>query len=366
MNEPLPGPVVYPYLPKARSRVNTKSIEYPQNSQTGNLIKIPETNCLARAVDLKWRPTELPIISDSSLLAIGFRTYLTRDGFVFNDQTCIEGFDFNTYARDLLRMGEGLIPIIASPEGLSLNIPKERKVIDTPVYSLLSDEPSNYGSWIYRILPKLIEWKEFGALPILVWQNSQWMNDLVSIVTGQAPTIVRYNPGIPYELSSAIIPSMRNYGVYFDKATLNFLRNASASIVPNNFAERLYLARGAGRRSVVNEAAVVALLEDRGFAAIQPAKLSIHEQIAIIKQAKVIICPGGAGLFNLPFALNCACVIDIEPGPHWVSAHHSLIRSCGIDHVILFGTRKDPTAHPHSSWEVNLEALKATLDYLDL
>lgn len=65
---------------------------------------------------------------------------------------------------------------------------------------------------------------------------------------------------------------------------------------------RLYITRElAGRRRVVNEAALWSQLEARGFVKLRLEELSWAEQIAAFAQAREIVAPHGAGLANLVF-----------------------------------------------------------------
>jgi len=80
-------------------------------------------------------------------------------------------------------------------------------------------------------------------------------------------------------------------------------------------ARHVYVTRGrsANNRTVVNDAAVGALLATRGFEAVDPGALSVTEQIRTFAAASVIVAPHGAALANLVFASPGASVVELFP-----------------------------------------------------
>jgi capsular polysaccharide biosynthesis protein len=86
------------------------------------------------------------------------------------------------------------------------------------------------------------------------------------------------------------------------------LKNA-APIEP---LKKLYFKRGenAGRK-ILNESAIIKILESNGFLIADPGTLSIREQIALIQQAKIVISAHGAALSNLLFSPDNLTVIEL-------------------------------------------------------
>ncbi len=74
----------------------------------------------------------------------------------------------------------------------------------------------------------------------------------------------------------------------------------------------IYLKRGTHTdRKVINEDAIIAMLENNGFEIIDPGDLSIYDQIALMQQAQIIVSAHGAALTNLLFSRENATVIEI-------------------------------------------------------
>lgn len=84
-----------------------------------------------------------------------------------------------------------------------------------------------------------------------------------------------------------------------------YLRRAFADccVKPPFSASRIYITRrNAPGRRVVNEHEILPLLERRGFEIIEVEKYTLPEQIAIFRQAEVIVAVGGAAFTLLSFS----------------------------------------------------------------
>jgi len=66
-------------------------------------------------------------------------------------------------------------------------------------------------------------------------------------------------------------------------------------------AERIYLSRGKGARSLANEDEVAAFLQSEGFTVVACEGLSICEQAAMLARARVVVGLHGAALTNIVF-----------------------------------------------------------------
>ncbi len=76
---------------------------------------------------------------------------------------------------------------------------------------------------------------------------------------------------------------------------------------------RFYISRSrAKHRRVTNEDQLAPMLKSFGVEIIQAEKLSISEQIALFRQAKLIVAPHGAGLSNILFSRD-ASIVELYP-----------------------------------------------------
>ncbi|HLD76796.1 MAG TPA: glycosyltransferase 61 family protein [Rickettsiales bacterium] len=105
---------------------------------------------------------------------------------------------------------------------------------------------------------------------------------------------------------------------------------------PLGFGEKIYISRdGQKLRYVENEKEFVQLVEKYGFKKIIAEKFSYDEQIAIMKEAKYVISPHGAGLTNILFMKKNSSILEIAPEPHpekQLSDYYKLASFLGINY----------------------------------
>jgi capsular polysaccharide biosynthesis protein len=134
---------------------------------------------------------------------------------------------------------------------------------------------------------------------------------------------------------------------------------------------RIYITRGRERnnRTVSNEHEVVAMLGDRGFDVIDPAELSVGEQIRTFAEAEWIVAPHGAGLANIVFCGPGASVVELF-APDYVQGCYWKLAACleGVGYRYLVGAGKSPRSGQMrgvmSDITVDLAALTRTLEAL--
>ncbi|MEM7567430.1 MAG: hypothetical protein AAF321_09395, partial [Pseudomonadota bacterium] len=98
-------------------------------------------------------------------------------------------------------------------ERLHLALPDQPETIEPPVLLLTSTEARNYGSWIFRILPKLLTLDRIDPdgtrallLPEEATRPGHWMH---AIVTALAPgrTVIGHDIARAYRLADVLAPS---------------------------------------------------------------------------------------------------------------------------------------------------------------
>lgn len=81
--------------------------------------------------------------------------------------------------------------------------------------------------------------------------------------------------------------------------------------------KRVYLRRqertSGNGRSLINTLSVENILSDRGFVAVDPAELSIAQQIHLLKNCECVVSPVGAAVLNLLFRAPGASVVLLAP-----------------------------------------------------
>ena len=279
----------------------------------------------------------------------GFRTYITEDQKLFLDESLSSIWERDRYFARFAH-GKKFEDLTLTWDGERAHLPVEENVtvIDEPVYALCSGEPSNYGSWIYRVLPKL------ATLPtakrkLFLYLNSDWQREMLAYFAPDFESL-RHQPLRAYLLRDALIPTPRNVGVLFDDRTREFYRRHALAVPGKSPHRKIYLTRASQKiRPMINEAELQETLKDIGFDMIAPEQFGIEDRMRIIRDAEGIVCPGGSGLFNLVFAQNAKFVLDIEASRTWIYAHSRIMQSLELPHTVLFG-KQHGAGLPHDPW----------------
>lgn len=149
---------------------------------------------------------------------------------------------------------------------------------------------------------------------------------------------------------------------------LGTLRSNAIKIAADHgieFSDRIYISRSAARRRpMLNEAAIEDAARERGFTVLHFEHLPLWHQLAIVRNAKIIMAPHGAGLAHLLIAQSGAKVIEILPirrgdGTYflrWNYARISLVRG----HTYAAWLEEQPLGR--DQWETRLDEFLPFLD----
>lgn len=134
-------------------------------------------------------------------------------------------------------------------------------------------------------------------------------------------------PGYVTRPASGAIPSW--YRRWIDR---------EAAAVPSATApgpRRVFIDRVAGPRRVLNMAEVEPVLERHGIQAVEPSSLSPLEQIALFRDAELVVGVTGSGLANTVFSRR-AHVLELVPGQELLPHFFYLTASKGLpyDHLL--------------------------------
>lgn len=184
----------------------------------------------------------------------------------------------------------------------------------------------NYGHFVLDSLTALLLSEEAGlldALPPAAPPLRTWHRDLIRLaLPGRT---VREVEAPVVHLAEAAFASPMDHFLHHPNRVLQRLQGRIlANAPPPEGPKRLYLSRrGWGMRVMVDEPALEAALAKRGFAIVQPERLPVERQIALMRGAEVVIAPSGAALANTLFCPPKTRVIEIQPDTfhsQWVRA----------------------------------------------
>ncbi len=318
-----------------------------------------------------YPPAYTAVIHDATL--VGYRTILTGDRQFFTDQAYVWPEEIEHQLHRLSNpdpfSNEETRLRPTEREGRFRFDPGDRPLrqLEGPVAVLCSDEPFSYGSFLFRVVPKLMNLRQLGLsdLPCLVYTQARSFIDLLNLCGVASESIIPHDVRAVTRIDRAIIPGMRNPHAYLDPASLELYAELRSLYGTPHSRRRIYVSRlslnksGRGSsRIMTNESELIGRLKDMRFDIVEPENLSVRDQIMAFSSASIVVGPSGSGLFNTMFCHPETKVIDIQSEPQWIYSYTGMYASLGLDYGIFIG-RPDPadTKPVHRQFTVNIEAL---------
>ncbi len=235
-------------------------------------------------------------------------------------------------------------------------------------------EPLNWGMWLLQGLPTACAYVAAGSPgKLLCYCDRPWQRRLLALAGVADARLVHHDPRVTYwcdRVSLLQAPYVDLVVTRAERACFDDLADRFAPSGEARRPERIFVSRralpgqspGVGR-ILLNEAELVAAMERRGFAVVEPETLPFEEQAAIFKAAKVVVGLGGVGMFNVVFSRPGTKVISIEGSTAFAHNHANLFASLGHEYGFIFG-RDDESAgmHPHNPWTLDVERAVCAID----
>jgi capsular polysaccharide biosynthesis protein len=306
---------------------------------------------------------------------VGYRTILTEDRKFFTDEAYVEP---HVYQHQLARISGS---DHFSNERTGLRATGQERIfqfepggrahrhIEGKALVLCSDEPQSYGSFLFRVVPKVRSVRDLGLIntPCIVYAQQKPFMDLLSFCGLPVASIIPHDMDAVTRIDRAIVPCMRNPHAYLDPESFELFAELRKSFGVPRTGRKIYVSRfglnisGRGAsRIMVNEAELIARLGAMGFETIEPENLSVKDQILVFSSASIVVGPSGSGLFNTMFCHPGTKVIDIQSEPHWIYSYTGMYSSLRLEYGIFLGN-PDPadTSPVHRRFTVNIDALTA-------
>lgn len=321
-------------------------------------------------IQISYPPEFVLSLSDAKL--VGYRSLVSKTGFVTNDDsTMFVGDDtFLKYLSDIenpfhnedtgfSRVDES--GALAMPPSTNPDV-----VVDQRCICICGHEPANYGSFLFRALPKLATVKKYdiGGGPIIAYVNSSSAERLLEIAGVAPDRVIRHNTKLVYQLKKVLVPSVRNNQAFLDEDTRAFISNIRESVAPSRTGSRaIYVSRrrfnsgGASTRIMLNEEDVEARMGKIGLEVIYPEKMTVEDQIKTFASADLVVGPSGSALFNAIFCRPGTRLLDMESEPWWLHAHMCLFSSCDLDYGFHIGSVSEGDGNPHRQWSADVDVL---------
>jgi len=266
------------------------------------------------------------------------------------------------------------------PKVHHLRHPVSRKVsgVSASVFGTVAIASGNYGHWMIDGLSRLLLMKQTMSL-----------NDIDYIAT---PTF-RYD----FQPESLMALGFRPDQfieitalecVQFEELMCTSAPRGTASalcpgwlvdeyrnMIPNKFVstskkKRLYVSRkDASSRNLINEDAVIELLEQYGFESVQLSNYNFNDKIMLFQQSECVIGLTGAGLTNIMFCEKGTKLLELFP-PSFIHYLYSSIAShLDFDYQYLTLTNVSSLSRFNKYFgdlHIDIELLEKTLKKMDL
>lgn len=234
----------------------------------------------------------------------------------------------------------------------------------------VSVEPSNWGSFLCRVLPRVLAMQAEGFERYFLYCSHPRQKEMLELAGIDLSQIIPQHVGKRYRFESGILFSESTHQLHLHRWARASLRQLACHLFPPTHRKRcIYVSRRDGiatrsSRTCLNEEELEAALEHEGFEIIRPDMLSVREQVKVFHQASLVVGCSGAGMFNTVFCAPGTQVITIESRPNWVYGHASLFSSLGLRFGIMWAQAENPTGPPHSPFTVDIGAVVSRIRQL--
>jgi hypothetical protein len=128
------------------------------------------------------------------------------------------------------------------------------------------------------------------------------------------------------------------------------------AIAPSSTRRRIYLARGAGRRSLVNEAEVAAVCAEFGFETVASSSLKeASDYIRLFSGCSAVVSPHGAGLTNVIFMPPGGTVVELSPSD-WIRPYYYTLAAGNAQRFAALRTKSDGLMLPAQDYTTSVIA----------
>lgn len=184
--------------------------------------------------------------------------------------------------------------------------------------SLINVYSAGYYHWLMEALTRLQTLGRVEPVPLLIDPDSPpYVRESLALL-GYGPDRISEWRATRARVDRLLIPSLRGGVGHPSPDACRWLSTRLLEAVGGrdpNAPRRIYVSRAdARRRRVVNEDAVMALLEPLGFVRVEIGRMAFADQVRLFSQAEIITGPHGAGLTNLIFAPQAMLLEYQEPG----------------------------------------------------
>jgi hypothetical protein len=211
----------------------------------------------------------------------------------------------------------------------------------------------NYYHFFLDALPQLLVLEALGVsrdIPVVVpeqFATTRFVTEfrqLSTLLDGR--TFIVQKPG---EYVRVLTTTYVAKDTSFSPALFRILDSLNHVSMAAAGPERIYLRRNpSGPRALANDLEITTIAERYGYVAVDTAKLSLREQIALFRGARLVVGIHGAGLTNIMFRRgNNLRLLEISPADLGSTHYRSLCTQLGHEYSRLSGGQLGPDRRFH-------------------
>ena len=264
-----------------------------------------------------------------ALCAVGDSWWFPRFGGVIGADGALYNATFGE-----ARHGSQDLSAIPGVRGETFTPPPSAPEIEAGAVFLPWGATFNYGHFVIDALPSLLALEQAGLLdgiPALAPRLTAWQSDLIRMAFPDL-TIRQVAAPVARVRRAVFATSMDHFLHHPNGLLADVALRILARAPTGQGGKRVYLSRrGQSMRVMIGEAAFERALAARGFTIVRPETLSAGEQVALMREAQVLVGASGAALANAVFLPKGARVVEIQPlnfTSQWVRA---ACRQVGVD-----------------------------------
>ena len=249
---------------------------------------------------------------------------------------------------------------------VSLLLPKRLKGRYTSVLHLPWANHNNYH-WFFDCLARLYLVLENvqGPIKIIMRQEmAAYQLETLEFVLRDYPQaeVVYIGKHEKWQVEEFVLPSFiaNSQSGFLPSEVANWLREKvwrGYGVQQAKHKKRIYISRAnAKTRRVLNEQALLPILERYGFEVVRAEDLTYQQQVQLFFEAEAVVAPHGAGLTNLLFSEQCQ-VLEFHPA-NLIKTHYFLLsKGLGFRYSAVVGTMGDRL----ENYTVNVQEVEAWL-----
>jgi capsular polysaccharide biosynthesis protein len=237
--------------------------------------------------------------------------------------------------------------------------------------------PGNYYHWVAHTLPTVqavLERHADGDCSLLLPRMAPWQRRSLALIGASSLPTIATEPEAQYFLPEVeyydFVAGRADYAVsaLSRAAYARMAAGCEADGEADGAAHRLiYIDRGgSANRRLPNEAALVARLRTRGFHIVRPETLELDGQIALFRQAGMVVGQLGAGLANIAFCQKGTVIYELVPEHHRNPCFVAMASQGGLLHwgdVFPTGVRGEDHTSPWTR-DIDIDLVLRRIDEL--